>query len=217
MGFVEWWKKSSQEASEAHYALRFSDPELNEIRRGILTDSAKRKVEGRLSSLKKRNTFLWIGCGIPALLIGLTIIMVLGFVFLRLLWQNPSHPVGWLFSGFYVLVVGLMLIFFIKILFEWLRRRGSTGVDLRGNKVGIHKGKVFIKISRTENSFNIIYFMNNVEFILIDDAIGWEIHGHFFGGPNVTGQASRETKEDYIFYCLPQSKRLLHFELAKQG
>jgi hypothetical protein len=214
MDFVEWWKKSSKEASEAHYALRFDEPELSEIRRGFLNDSAKRKLEGRLSSLKKRNTFLWLGCGIPFLLLGLLIITLLGFFFFRALWQNPGNPIAWIFSIFFVVVVTIMLGLGGYLLVVWLRRRSSTGVDLQSNKVGIYRGKVFIKISRSENSFNISYLMNTTEFILIDDAIGWEIHTHFFGGPNITGQVSRQTKEDYIFYCLPESKRLLYFELA---
>ncbi|MBX7170771.1 MAG: hypothetical protein K1X72_07425 [Pyrinomonadaceae bacterium] len=214
MDFVERWKKSSKEASEAHYALRFDERELNDIRRGFLNDSAKQKILARYNSLKKRNTFLWIGCGIPFLLVGLIGISLLGFVFIRALWQNSSNPIAWIFVGFFVLVVTLMLGLGIYVLVIWLRRRNSTANDFLTNKVGISRGKVFIKISRTENSFNISYWMNGVEYILFDDAIGWEIHTHFFGGPNITGQTDRETKEDYIFYFLPESKRLLHFELA---
>lgn len=214
MDFVEWWKNSSKEASEAHYALRFDTRELNEIRRGLLTDSAKRKVQGRLNSLKKRNTFLWIGCGIPALLFGFLIIFLLGFFFFRALWQSPSNPIAWAFVVFFVFVVTIMLGLGIYALFLWLRRRSSTATDLQSNRVGIEKGKIFIKISRSENGFNISYLMKDIEYILFDDAIGWEIHTHFFGGSNITGQSSRETTEDYIFYFLPESKRLLHFELA---
>jgi hypothetical protein len=58
-------EKKFERASEAHYALRFDENELYEMRRGILSDSAKRKVSQRLGSLKKRNRFLLIGCGIP--------------------------------------------------------------------------------------------------------------------------------------------------------
>ena len=214
MDLVEWWKKSSKEASEAHYALRFDERELNDIRRGFLNDSAKQKILARYNSLKKRNTFLWIGCGIPFLLVGLAGISLLGFFFIRALWQNPGNPIAWIFVGFFVLFVTLMFGFGIYVLVKWLRRRISTKQDFQSNKVGIERGKVFIKISRTENSFNISYWMNGVEYILFDDAIGWEIQTHFFGGPNITGQTDRETKEDYIFYFLPESKRLLHFELA---
>lgn len=214
MGFIEWWKRSSKEASEAHYALRFDDSELNDIRRGFLTDSAKSKILARFNALKKRNTFLWIGCGIPFLLIGLVIILTLGFFFFRALWQSSGNPIAWIFVGFFVLVVSAMFGLGIYVLALWLRRRNSTAKDFQTNKVGIERGKVFIKISRSENSFNISYWMNGVEYILFDDAIGWEIHTHFFGSPNITGQSSRETQEDYIFYFLPESKRLLHFELA---
>lgn len=214
MDFVEWWKKSSKEASDAHYALRFDENELNDIRRGFLNDSAKNKVLARFNALKKRNTFLWLGCGIPFLLIGLAIILTLGFFFFRALWQSSGNPIVWIFVGFFVLVVGTIFGLGVYVLTLWLRRRNSTAKDFQNDKVGVERGKVFIKISRSENSFNISYLMNEVEFILFDDAMGWEIHTHFFGGPNVTGQTSRETKEDYIFYFLPESRRLLHFELA---
>jgi hypothetical protein len=215
MDFVEWWKKTSKEASEAHYALRFDEGELNEIRRGSLSDSAEGKVRSRLASLKKRSIALWIGCGIPSVLFALTAISVLGFVFFRAFWQNARNPIVWILIIFFLFVTIAILLFAVKIFFEWQRRRSGTAVDLQSNKVGIARGKVFIKISHTENSFNISYFMNNVEYILFDDALGWEIHTHFFGGPNITGQSSRETREDYIFYFLPESKRLLHFELAR--
>jgi hypothetical protein len=214
MDFVEWWKKSSKEASEAHYALRFDANELNDIRRGFLSDSAGRKLQARLKSLKKRNTFIWLGCGIPALLMFLLMTFVLGFFFFRALWQHPGNPIMWIFSAMLVIFILTMSGFGGYLLVVWVRRRSSTATDLKGNKVGIYRGRVFIKISHSENSFNISYFIKGVEFILFDDAIGWEIHTHFFGGPNITGQKSRETKEEYIFYCLPGSKRLLHFELA---
>lgn len=214
MDFVEWWKNSSKEASEAHYALRFDAMELSEIRRGFLTDSAQHKVQKRLNSLKKRNIFLWIGCGLPCLLLGLLIVSILGFVFFRALWQNSSNPIAWIFSIFFVVVMTIMLSLGMYALFLWARRKSSTATDLKNNKVGIEKGKVFVKITRSGNSFNISYLMKDIEYILFDDAIGWEIHTHFFGGPNITGQTSRETTEDYIFYFLPESKRLLHFELA---
>jgi hypothetical protein len=214
MSFAEWWKKSSKEASEAHYALRFDENELYEMRRGILSDSAKRKVGQRLGSLKKRNRFLLIGCGIPLSLIGLSILVTLGFVFLRALFGSSRNPIVWFMIALFVVVTSVITIFFAKILFEWRRHKSQTAIDLQGSAVGIDKGKVFIKITRSENSFNINYSMNGVEYVLPDDAIGWEIHTHFFGGPNITGQSSRETKEDYIFYCLPNSKLLLHFESA---
>ncbi len=153
MDLVEWWKKSSKEASEAHYALRFDEGELNDIRCGFLNDSAKQKILARYNSLKKRNTFLWIGCGIPFLLVGLAGISLLGFFFIRALWQNSSNPIAWVFVGFFVLVVSIMLGLGIYVLVIWLRRRNSTKRDFLTNKVGISRGKVFIKISRTENSF----------------------------------------------------------------
>jgi hypothetical protein len=215
MDFFDWWKKSSKEASEAHYALRFDQGELNEIRHGNLSDSAKRKVQSRMASLKKRSIALWIGCGIPSVLFALTVLSILGFVFFRAFWQNARNPIVWFLVILFLFVTIAILLFAVKIFFEWRRRRSGTFVDLESNKVGIARGKVFIKISRTENSFNISYFMNNVGYILFDDALGWEIHTHFFGGPNITGQVSRETKEDYIFYYLPESKRLLHFESAQ--
>jgi hypothetical protein len=212
MDFVEWWKKSSETASEAHYALRFDADELNEMQRGILTDSAKRKVEARLNSLTKRNQILWIGCGIPSLLIGLLILTTLGFFFFRALWYSSRSPIAWVLVIFFIFVVTVMLIGGVYVIALWQRRKMLTRLDLRGNKIGIQRGKVFINISRTENGFNISYVMNGTEYVLFDDAIGWEIHMHFFGSPNITGQTNRETEEDYIFYCLPESKRLLHWE-----
>lgn len=214
MSIAEWWKKSSAQASEAHYALRFDAREIAEIRRGILSASAKRKLEMRLQNLKKRNRFLLIGCGAPLTLFGLTMLGVLGFVFFRALIGSSENPIAWFLVSLFTLVIVGMAVYFAKILFEWQKRKSATAVDLQGNRVKIDRGKVFIKITRTENSFNIEYSMNGAGYLLPDDAIGWEIHTHFFGGPNITGQTSRETAEDYVFYSLPESKLLVHFESA---
>jgi hypothetical protein len=141
-------------------------------------------------------------------------LVALGFVFIWAFISSFRNPFVWFAVILFSIVVCVMAVFFVKILFEWQRHKSQTSIDLQGNRVGIDRGKVFIEITRTENSFNINYSMNGIKYVLPDDAIGWEIHTHFFGSPNITGQTSRETKEDYVFYCLPNSKLLLHFEPA---
>lgn len=214
MDFVEWWKKSSKEASDTHFALRFDDHELNQLRHGLLSDLAKRKVQARLNALKKRNKLMLFGCGLPLAGIGLAALAIFGYVFFQALSVSVRNPIAWFLVTLFVIVVTTMLIFFLKILFEWQRRKNSTAIDLKDNKIALESGKVLVKIERSEDGFNFIYSINGFPFSVLEDVIGWEIHTHFFAGANITGQTDRETIEIYNFFFLPKSRILLHFEFA---
>jgi len=209
MGFVEWWKKSSAEASETHYAQRFNETEIADFRRGILNEAAKTKLRVRLEGVRKLNKLVLIGCGIPVILLMIGLASVLGFVFFRSL-LNRVNPATICFAAFFVIVVSVILIYFVKIFFTRRNLNRALAEDLQTSHVAKSTGKVVVVVRRTRNNFSIHYRIDGVEFEFLNDALGTEIHQHFFGGNNITN--SRQTAEIYDFYHLPQSKLILHYE-----
>jgi hypothetical protein len=213
MGFFEWWKKSSAEASAAHYALRFDAREIAEMRGGLLNESAKAKLRRRFKGVGNINRMLLVGCGIPLGIFMVGAASLLGFVFFRAL-AARINPATVCFGTFFVIVIAVIVLSFIKMLFAVRNLKRATAEDLRSSRVAVATGKVDVVVRRSRNSFSIHYWIGAAEYEVINDALGSEIHRHFFGGDNITGQSSRQTAEVYNFYHLPESKYILHFEPA---
>jgi hypothetical protein len=211
MGFVEWWKKSSAEASDAHYELRFDAAEIAEMRRGLLSESAKAKFRERLRFVKKLNTTVLVGCGIPLGLLMIGIASLLGFVFFRALWTRVN-PVTICFAAFFVIVMTGMLAGFVKMFLSVRGLKNASAEDLQNSRVAVASGPVEVVVRRTRNNSSTHYRINGVEYEVLGDVLGSEIHAHFFGIGKITGENKRTTEEIYNFYHLPKSRYLLHYE-----
>lgn len=214
MGFLEWWKTSSAKTSEEHYALRFDAKELSDLRGGLLNASAQAKFKARVRSYKKLVSGILIGCGIPLLIIVFPFVLMLGYGIYTVAGAFHKSPIAWIWLGFALLVLSLIVISYVYVAAKLLVFKRSVAADLNSSRVGIEQGHVDIKIVGSRGSLKVQYWMNNVEYSVLGDAIGSDIQRHFQNESNMAGGGSYKTNKIYRFFYLPTSKLLLHIEQA---
>lgn len=203
MGLVDWWKTSSAQASEEYYKLRFDESEINDFRRGLLNSSAKVKSDLRVRKYAKMSGVLIGGCLVWMLVLMVPFAVMFGYAF----YKFPSTFAAIFGALFIVLLIAAYV--FIGLKFFSLSKGIKT--DLKNGSVNIEHGCLTIKIAPRNDSLHITYSINNVEFKVLQDALGAEIDRHFLS-PVVSVGDSRTTSESYRFYYLPQSKLILHYE-----
>lgn len=212
MSFVDWWKTSSAKASEEHYAWRFDENELNDLRGGHLNLSAQAKFKARVRSYKKLVSGMLIGCGIPLLVVVFPFALMFGYGIYTAAGALRRSPIAWIWLGFVLLVLSLIVVGYVYVAAKLFAFKRSVAADLKGVRVGIEQGRVEVKIIGAQGSRKIEYWMNGVRFPVLGDAIGSEIHRHFQDEPKIESGRGSQTNGIYRFYYLPQSKLILHHE-----
>ena len=204
MNFVEWWKTNSAKAGEEYEKLRFDAAEINDFRSGLLNLSAKAKFKRRVKQFSKLSGGLLGGCLGLLLLLLTPLICLIGYSF----YTSPPPKI---FAFFTMLIPILVLISLIALAIKVSVLWRSTSADLKKSRVKCEQGHLTIKIWSQGDTFRKTYSVNDVEFRILEDAIGAEIHRQFLS-PIVNSSDSRTTVESYRFYYLPQSKLILHYE-----
>ncbi len=204
MSFTKWWKTSSAKAGEDYYKLRFNESEISDLRRGFLNASAQVKFAARVKKYAKMSGAIIGGC------LGLTAVLVLP-VLCIFAYSFYLHP-----SVIQVVVAAIVLIFivgvdgFVAVKLFGLSKEIKS--DLQNGRAGIEQGNLKIDVSSSANrDLQIRYSVNQVEFKVLQDAIGDEINKQFLSRIINVGD-SRITAESYRFYYLPQSKLILFYE-----
>lgn len=211
--FVNWWKTSSARASAEHYSLRFDAGEINEIRAGVLSQTAREKIKLRLTGVKKITAAVLVGCLLPFALLLITVFSCIGYSIYTSPTRMTLNPPRVCFGVFALFVGAVMIAAAANGTIKLQKFRRSVAVDLQNNRVAVEQGTVNIKVISSRNGSTVIeYRINGILFQIFSDAIGSETYQHFFSGAMVL--KTRQTTEEYRFYYLPQSKLLLHFEQA---
>lgn len=203
MGLAEWWKTSSAKAGEDYYKLRFDEGEINDIRHGLLNYSAKAKFAARVKKFARQSSVIIGGC------LGFMLLLILPFGCL-FAYSFYTHP-----SIFQAVFGALFLILLIAVYgyagFKIFNLSKDIKADLQASRVEAKQGHLKIDVSSTNENLNITYSVNEIEFKVLQDAIGAEINRQFLS-PIINVTDSRTTVESYRFYYLPQSKLILHYE-----
>lgn len=212
MGFVNWWKTSSQSAAEAHYAQRFNEAELAELRRGTLNAAAKEKVRRRLKDFSRIQKVILIGCGLPFLVLLSIILALFGYAGYNHSRGAVKNPVALIFGVFFSLMIALILFSLVWIYLQKRKFNRLVIADLSGSRVGTEQGRVKIAVIRSKNNPRVEFWMNEIKFPNIKDVIGTEIYDYLMRDSHSLTTYDYETAGNYRFYFLPQSKLILHFE-----
>ncbi len=211
--FVNWWKISSARASAEHYNLRFDANEINELRAGVLSQTAREKIKLRLAGVKKITWAVLIGCLLPFALLLAVVFSCVGYSIYTSRAPLELNPPRICFGVFALFVVAVMIAAAANGITKVQHFRRRVRADLQNNRVSVEQGRVNIKVITSRDGGTVIeYRINGILFHLMSDAIGSGTYQHFFADTFVL--KSRETTEEYRFYHLPQSKLLLHFEQA---
>lgn len=203
MNFIEWWKTSSAKASEDYYELRFDESEIKDFRNGLLNPTARMKFNSRVKKFAKMSGALIGGC----LSLILLLMMPFACMFAYSFYTHPSIGMA---------IFGAVLLIFIIVGYSLVALKLfnlSKGIkqDLKNGFVSMEQGQLTIKVWTQNETLHKTYAIKNVEFKVLEDAIGAEIHRQFLS-PVVTTADSRTTIESYRFYYLPLSKLILYYE-----
>lgn len=203
MSLVSWWKTSSAQASEDYYKLRFDEAEITDFRRGLLNSSATAKFDFRVRKYAKMSGALLGGC------LGLMLVLMIPFavMFGYAFYKFPSVFAAVFGALFITLIIAAYTFIGLKL----FNSSKDIKTDLKNERVSVEQGRLTIKVKARNDSLKAVYSINNVEFKVLQDAIGAEIDREFLS-PVVNIGDSRTTVENYRFYYLPQSKLILHYE-----
>ena len=205
MNFVDWWKKSSAQAGEDYYKLRFDEAEINDFRGGLLNPAARAKFDLRVKKYAKMSGALLGGClGLMSLL-AVPFVCLFGYGF----YTHPSIGIG----IFWAIFIGLIIAVYTFVGWKLYSLSKDIKSDLKNGRVNSEAGRLTIKVETRNESLHVTYSINRVEFKVLEDVIGAEIHRQFLSSIINLGD-SRTTVESYRFYYLPQSKLILHYEPA---
>ncbi len=212
MKLTDWWKNSSKAVTEAHYAQRFNEAELADLRRGVLNAAAREKVERRLRDLSRLQKVILTGCGVPFLILFAGILSLFGYASYNYSRGAVKNPVALIFGVFFLLLLTLILFSLVWIYLEKQKFNRLVIADLSGSRVGIEQGRVKITVIRSKNNSRIEFRMNETKFPNIKDVIGTEIYDYLMRDSRPVTTNDYETAGNYRFYFLPQSKLILHYE-----
>jgi len=204
MGLVEWWKTSSAKAGADYDKLRFDESEINDFRGGLLNTSAKAKFKQRVKQFSNFSGGLLGGC------LGLLLVLLTP-VFCLIGYSFYTKPPPMIFIFFTMLIPILLLASLIALAIKVSALWRSTGADLKNSRVSCEQGHLTIKVWSSGDTFRKTYSVNNVEFKILEDVVGAEIHRQFLS-PIANVADSRTTAESWRFYYLPQSKLIVHYE-----
>jgi len=203
MSFVSRWKTSSAQAGEEYYRLRFDENEIDDFRRGLLNSSAKAKFDFRVRKYAKMSGALIGGC------LGLMLVLMIPFA---VMFGYAFYKIPSVFAAtFGALFVALIIAAYTFIGLKLFNLSKDVKTDLKNERVNVEQGNLSIKVHARNDSLQAAYSINNVEFKVLQDALGAEIDRQFLS-PVVNVGDSRTTAENYRFYYLPQSKLILHYE-----
>ena len=184
--------------------LRFDEGELNDIRNGFLSPAVRARFKQRLKNFGKIMRIIYSVTAVVFLLLVAPFACFFGYSFYAIS-HTPKAVVVFLIFFVACFVAGI-----IAAVFVWRRFMNKVGRDLNGMRVNCEQGRIKIVVTTTRNNHTVKYSVGAMEFKVLEDFIGAEIHKDLLGG--VFFRQSTESREDYRVYYLPESKMILHYE-----